>query len=200
MTGTAHQADMLVEARQHLTNTAAVLQLLDLDCLDRMAAALHGTLKVRGTVYTLGNGGSAAVAMHLAADLTRLTRLPERERQMRVVPLAGNGSLLTACANDFGFEHAFAEQLRGLVGQGDVVVAISTSGASPNVLRAVEYARREGAITLALTGQSGSRLRGAVDEALVIPSSDVQIIEDAAMVSAHLLCLLSYRRRLMDGD
>jgi D-sedoheptulose 7-phosphate isomerase len=188
------------DACGYLQGLAAVVQRLDVACLARMAEAVYATLRSDGTIYTMGNGGSAAVAIHLATDLARLTRLPERDRQLRVVALNVNPSVVTACANDFGFENVFVEQLRGVVRPGDVVVGISTSGASPNVVRGIEHGRAQGAAGLAMTGTTGAPLLAVANETLVVPSADVQVIEDAAMVAAHLLCLLTYQRRLDLGD
>jgi phosphoheptose isomerase len=197
---TVARHDVLSDARDHLNGLAAALQLLDVSCLTRIAGILHGTLRSGGTIYTMGNGGSAAVAIHLANDLARLTRLPDRDRQLRVASLNDNPSSLTACANDFGFENVFVEQLRGLVGPADVAIAISTSGSSPNVIRAAEYARAQGGAVVALTGATGTPLQALASEAVVVASADVQVIEDAAMVAAHLLCLLTYQCRIAAGD
>jgi phosphoheptose isomerase len=197
---TVTKDDLRFDVRVHLTDLTAVLQLLDVPRLERIAETLHDTLRSGGTVYTMGNGGSAAVAIHVANDLARLTRLPDRDRQLRVMSLNDNPSSLTACANDFGFENVFVEQMRGLVRAGDVAIAISTSGSSPNVLRAADYARGQGATVVALTGATGEPLRALATETVTVASSDVQVVEDVAMVAAHLLCLLTYQRRLAAAD
>jgi D-sedoheptulose 7-phosphate isomerase len=196
----AGQVEILVAARAHIGDVAAVIQLLDLASLDRIAALLHKTFQADGTVYTMGNGGSAATAIHFATDLARLTRTTGGCRELRVVALNGNAASLTACANDFGFENAFLEQLRGLIRPGDAVVGISTSGQSANVVRALEYAKNHGAASIALTRTGSTPLRAASDEALQIPSTDVQVIEDASMVAAHLLCRMLHHRRVAAGD
>ncbi len=128
-------------AGEHLTSVQQTLDRLDLKTLNRIAECICQADLAGRTVYCMGNGGSAAVATHFVSDLIRLSIMPEAPRPLRVVSLNTNTSLMTACANDHGFDQMFAEQMRGLLGPGDVVIGISTSGASPNVLTAIAYAR-----------------------------------------------------------
>ncbi|MBX5493348.1 MAG: SIS domain-containing protein, partial [Chloroflexi bacterium] len=147
-----------------------------------------------GQVFILGNGGSAATASHFACDLAKGTRtagLPA----FRVLPLTDNVPLLTAWANDTSYERVFAEQLAAFVGPDDVVVAISGSGNSPNVLAVAEVVRARGARLLALTGQSGGRLAALADLAIRVPAGPIEQVEDAHLAVAHSLCI-AIRRQL----
>jgi D-sedoheptulose 7-phosphate isomerase len=149
------------------------------------------------TVFTLGNGGSAATASHFACDLAKGTIVPGRPR-FRVVALTDNLSLMTAWSNDVSYEDVFAEQLRGLIRPGDVVIAISGSGNSVNVLRAVELARQMGGITIGLSGFDGGRLSAVVDVPLVVSNDCMEQIEDAHVVLGHLFSTVLRER--LQGD
>jgi D-sedoheptulose 7-phosphate isomerase len=177
--------------REYLDNLTAVLGRLDLDAIDRLSWTLFGAYQSDNTIFCVGNGGSAATASHLATDLTKLTIHPARPRRLRAVSLTESVSTMTAIGNDLAYEEVFAEQLRSLLRPDDVVIGISTSGSSPNVLRAIDYANHHGAITVGITGSEGRLLKGMVRDSLVIRSSSVQTIEDVTMVAGHLLCMLT---------
>ncbi len=147
-----------------------------------------------GTVFLLGNGGSAATASHFACDLAKGT-LAEGAPAFRVVPLTDNMPLMTAWANDTSYERVFAEQLASLVRAGDVVVLISASGNSPNVLAAARVARDAGAISIAWTGATGGKLAARCDLAIRVPSPSIEQVEDAHLMLAHSLCV-ALRARL----
>ncbi|HBY95485.1 MAG: SIS domain-containing protein [Ardenticatenaceae bacterium] len=161
--------------------------------LARMAELLLECHGRSGTIFILGNGGSAATASHFACDLAKGTQT-EGIPAFRVVPLTDNVPLLTAWANDTSYDRVFAEQLAALIRPGDVVVAISTSGDSPNVLEATRLARKVGATTVALTGQSGGRLRRLADLTIRVPAGPIEQVEDAHLVIAHSLCVALRQR------
>ena len=140
------------------------------------------------TIFVLGNGGSAATASHLACDLAKNVRAPGSQ-PFRVIALTDNVPLLTAWGNDASYASVFAEQLAALVRPGDLVVAISASGNSPNVLAAAELAREAGATVLALTGATGGQLYALADLAVLVPSDSIERVEDAHMIIAHSLCV-----------
>ncbi len=146
------------------------------------------------TIFVLGNGGSAATASHFACDLAKGTRV-NGTPTFRVMPLTDNVPLMTAWGNDTSYDRVFAEQLTALVRPGDVVVMISASGNSPNVLRAAEVARDANALTIAMTGQTGGKLRRLSDLTMRVPSLSIELVEDAHMVIAHSLCV-ALRERL----
>ena len=155
------------------------------DSIVQIAEQMTKAFRQRKKVLLFGNGGSAADAEHIACELAgkfTLFRDP-----LPAVALTTNTSCLTAIGNDFGYEEVFARQLRGLVAKGDVVIGLSTSGASPNVIRAMEEANRQGAITVAFTGAKG-KLKESAQHVLSIPSTDTPRIQEAHMLAGHIIC------------
>jgi D-sedoheptulose 7-phosphate isomerase len=175
-------------AAVYMAELNAALRDLDHATVERMAWALVDAQLGGRTVFICGNGGSSAVATHWAADLSKLTALPGQAR-LRVMSLTDSASTITAAANDFDYAEIFTDQLRTFMAPGDVVIGISTSGRSPNVLRAMEYANQHGALSIGITGQGGQALKAIASLTLVIASTSVQRIEDVAGVAAHLACL-----------
>jgi D-sedoheptulose 7-phosphate isomerase len=172
--------------RQYVNRTAALTQALPIDVLAGIVHVLIRACEADRFIYVMGNGGSAATASHLANDLGKggMTGFP---RRFKVLALTDNVPLLTAWANDTAYDHVFAEQLRNFCAPGDVAVGISGSGNSPNVLHALRLARERGAVTVGLTGRGGGALRGLADHCFIVPSDDMQHIEDMHMVAAHLI-------------
>ncbi|GAB4475200.1 MAG: SIS domain-containing protein [Anaerolineae bacterium] len=158
------------------------------------AVALLRQARLQGrTVFVFGNGGSAATASHMVCDLGKNTRragLPP----VRIVGLNDNMPGFSAYANDEGYDSVFAEPLRALARPGDIVIAISGSGRSPNVIRAVQAARELGLTTVGLTGFAGGRLKDLVDVCIIVPSEDMQYIEDAHLVINHILTRALYEQ------
>ena len=150
----------------------------------RAAEALAGGRKL----VFFGNGGSAADAQHLAAEL--VVRLHADRPGLPALALTANTSVLTAAANDYGFEQIFSRQIESLVERGDILVAISTSGKSPNIVRGVEAGARRGALRVALTGETGGALADKVDLLLNVPSRDAQRIQEAHITIGHIACSL----------
>ena len=172
----------------YMAELTTALAKLDHAVVEQMALALVDAQAAGRTVFICGNGGSAAVATHWAADLSKLTALPGQSR-LRVMSLTDSAAAITAAANDFDYSEIFVDQLRTFMSPGDVVIGISTSGRSPNVLRAMEYANHHGATSIGITGQGGGALKALADLTLVVASTSVQRIEDVAGVAAHLACL-----------
>lgn len=137
-------------------------------------------------IFIMGNGGSAATASHTACDLSKNTAVAG-VRRLRVMSLNDNMAHFSAYANDNGYDQVFAEQLNNLIHSGDVVIAISASGNSPNVLRGVERARECGATTIGWCGYHGGRLAQIVDMAVVIPSHNIEQIEDIHLMLGHMV-------------
>ncbi len=150
----------------------------------RAAEALAGGRKL----VFFGNGGSAADAQHLAAEL--VVRLHADRPGLPALALTANTSVLTAAANDYGFEQIFSRQIESLVERGDILVAISTSGMSPNIVRGVEAGARRGTLRVALTGETGGALADKVDLLLNVPSRDAQRIQEAHITIGHIACSL----------
>jgi D-sedoheptulose 7-phosphate isomerase len=158
----------------------------DAGLLEKMAAVLVDCIRGGGKVVFFGNGGSAADAQHLAAELSGRFYLDRPA--LPSVSLSTNSSALTAIGNDYGFEHVFARQLPGVGARGDVAVAISTSGNSPNVLEAVRLAKRIGMITFGWTGRDGGALAELADLVLRIDSDESPRIQEAHILAGHVLC------------
>jgi D-sedoheptulose 7-phosphate isomerase len=173
----------------YLLELIDVLHGLDRDTVDRIANRLCVAQVTGRTVFCCGNGGSAAIAAHWATDLAKLTAQPGVPR-LRVLSLTDSPATITAAANDFDYSEVFVEQLRTFLAPGDLVIGISTSGRSPNVLRALDFANAHGGVSIVVTGSGGEALREVACETLVIASRNVQRIEDAASITAHLTCLL----------
>jgi D-sedoheptulose 7-phosphate isomerase len=177
-------------AAVYMAELTSALRELDHATVERMSWAMVDAHTAGRTVFICGNGGSSAVAAHWAADLSKLTALPGQPR-LRVMSLTDSASTITAAANDFDYSEIFADQLRTFMSPGDVVIGISTSGRSPNVIRALEYANENGGLSLGITGQGGAALKAVAETTLMVASTSVQRIEDVAGVAAHLACLLT---------
>ncbi len=139
------------------------------------------------TIFTCGNGGSASTASHFVCDMVKGASY-KRERRFKIMALTDSLPTITAYSNDVSYDIVFAEQLRNFAQAGDVVMAISGSGNSPNVLRAIEYANSIGCKTLGLTGRDGGKLGGMVQLNLQAPVPHMGRIEDAHMIICHMLC------------
>ncbi len=137
-------------------------------------------------IFSMGNGGSASTASHMACDLGKATIKPNKKR-FKVIALTDNIPTMLAWANDQSYEDVFVEQLRNLLEQGDVVLGISGSGNSMNVVKALQYARENGATTIAWTGMGGGKLKNIAEINLIVPSDNMQIIEDVHMVLSHMI-------------
>ena len=162
--------------------------------IQAMIECIWESMQQGGKLLICGNGGSAADAQHLATEC--MVRLEAERAPLPAIALTTDTSLLTAAGNDYGFETIFARQVAGLGRPGDVLLAISTSGHSPNVVRAVEEAHRRGLHTLGLLGKDGGRLKDMVHIALVVPSSNTQRIQEVHITIGHILCGTLERRIL----
>ncbi len=169
---------------RYLAQTGDVLGRLPVPTIDGVIDVLMRALEADRFVYVMGNGGSAANAEHFVNDLGKggARGFP---RRFKILSLTSNVSLLTAWANDTHYEQVFAEQLRNFLGRGDVVIGISGSGNSRNVLNAIELGRERGAVTVGLTGFDGGELRHLCDHCIIIPSHDMQHIEEMHLVVLH---------------
>lgn len=136
------------------------------------------------TIFLFGNGGSASLASHMCCDLGKGTA-PASGKRLRAIALTDNAALITAWANDTSYENIFAEQLENLLQPGDVAFGISGSGNSPSILAALEFARRAGATTAGITGFEGGKMKPLCDACVVVPSANMQIIEDLHLSIAH---------------
>ena len=156
------------------------------DAIARAAALWVRTLRDGGKILFVGNGGSAADAQHLAGEL--VGRFLKDRAPLAAMALTVNTSILTALANDFGGEYLFARQVAALGRPGDLLVALTTSGASPNILAALRAAREGGLQTMALTGRSGGPAADLCDLVLAVPSDETPRIQEAHILIGHILC------------
>lgn len=159
---------------------------LDLKAVARLARELEKARRLGRTVYVMGNGGSAATASHWATDFSKTAARTGRPL-LRCLSLTDNVPFLTAIGNDLSFDDIFSRQLENLLKPKDIVILISGSGNSPNLLKAAALARRRGALTAGLLGFDGGKLKSAVSIALHIPSDQYGVIEDMHMAVGHVL-------------
>jgi D-sedoheptulose 7-phosphate isomerase len=171
---------------EHLT-LARTLPRLASD-VSRAVDMIRSSLAGGGQLFIAGNGGSAADAQHIAAELTG--RFLLERRPLRALALHANPSALTAIGNDYGFEHVFARELSAHARSEDVLLAISTSGNSPNILRAIETARQCKVVVIGLTGESGGKMRAACDLCLCVPSKSTARIQEMHITIGHTICEL----------
>ena len=185
--------DRRERARKYLEEAALAVGSASEACLDDVVAAaevMAATLHRGGKALIIGNGGSAADAQHLAAELVSCISRDRVRGALPAVALTTDSSILTAIGNDFGFEGVFERQVEALGRPGDLLLAISTSGNSENVLRAVARARELGMRTIALTGGDGGKLRGDADVAICVPSEVTSHTQEAHIAVEHLLATL----------
>ena len=180
--------------RSYLDRLDSALTTISPELVDEFSGRLYRAYQDGKQVFVMGNGGSASTASHMAADLGKNT-IGANMRRFRIMSLNDNMSLLTALGNDLGYHRVFAEQLMNLIRAGDVLVVISGSGNSPNVLRAIDYARSECAQIVGLLGFSGGRAAELCDTAIVVDSDDYGVIEDAHLILNHIL-VEYFRNRL----
>ena len=187
---------MIEDLNTYLQEVAQTLNLLPRQPLDRIAKALWETYERDATILICGNGGSAASASHFACDLAKLT-ISADCRRVRALALTDNIPLMTAWSNDQAYADVFVEQLIGIYRPGDMLFAISGSGNSPNVLRAVEWANDRGAPTIGLTGFDGGRLTRLARLSLHVNNYVMPQVEDIHMTVCHGLAV-AMRRRVAD--
>jgi len=178
----------IADFASYFAKSTAVVRKLPIATIERVADALYRAYEAGRSVFLFGNGGSAGLASHFACDLAKGTALPDRfAKRLRALSLADNLALITAWANDTSYEHVFAEQLRNFVQAGDVAFGISASGRSRNVLLGLHAAREAGAATIGLSGFEGGKLPEVCDVCIVVPSNNMQIIEDLHLAVTHSL-------------
>lgn len=170
----------------YLSDVRSTLTNLPLDRIERVVRLLREARSHRRRVFLFGNGGSAATASHLACDLTKGTSTNGRPR-LRAMALTDNMPLISAWANDTAFENIFAQQLQDHVEPGDVVIGISGSGRSPNVLNGIKAARSAGAITVGMTGFDGGHLKDLVDICIIVPDNNIDKVEDVHLMLGHVI-------------
>ena len=177
----------ILDARQYFDGLHRVLLEIPHSTIDLIANELMKAYESGRIVYLFGNGGSASLASHFACDLGKGTAYCNGGKRFRVLALTDNIPTMTAWANDSGYEDIFSEQLRNFVQPQDVAFGISGSGNSKNVLRALQVAREAGARTIGISGFQGGNMRSLCDICLVVPSDNMQMIEDLHLAMAHAI-------------
>jgi len=178
--------ERLREGLEQLVALANRVALEHAETIGTIATRYENALRRGGTLFFAGNGGSAADAQHLATEY--VVRYQAQRPALRAVALTTDTSILTAAANDLGFDEVFARQLEALARPGDVLVLHSTSGESPNLIRAAEAARAREVLVVAFLGRTGGQLRELANVAFVVPSDDTARIQEIHLVVQHLIC------------
>jgi len=177
---------------EHLEVTNAVMQSDILEQVERVATALKAALANGKKVLFCGNGGSAADSQHLAAEF--VGRFQKERQGLPAIALTVDTSILTAVSNDYGFDKVFVRQVEALGNEGDVLVGISTSGTSPNVLAAVELAKTKGMYCVGMTAANGAKLAELCDECIAVPAKVTARAQEMHILIGHILC------ELVDGE
>lgn len=183
---------MIEYIREYLQELDRTIEKMPVDKIDQLVHILHNARLNGRQVFIMGNGGSASTASHFVCDLAKNTAYPDLPG-FKVIGLTDNMAIFSALGNDHGYENVFVDQLRNFVQPNDVVIAISTSGNSDNVIHAVELGNKVGAITVGLTGQNGGKLGKIVNLEIRIPSHNVQQIEDLHLSLEHMVCFALIR-------
>lgn len=172
-----------------ITMHRKMLDKFEADCIgiiEKVAKTIINRIGKGGTVYICGNGGSAADAQHIAAEL--VGRFLKNRKSLPAVALSTDTSVMTSLANDYGFENIFAKQVEGLVRKGDCLWAISTSGSSPNVIKAAALAKKRGAKVIAFTGRKNSPLGKIADVCLCCENEKTFVVQEMHQIAYHIIC------------
>ena len=175
--------ERLEEYKNLLTSAVAEF---DFAQLEPAVQLVRETYLADRQIFTIGNGGSAAVAVHLAADFGKNIAKPG-EKHPRIMTLCANSSALTALGNDCGYDETFSGQLRNFLNPGDLVIAVSSSGNSPNIVKGVEFAQANGGKVIGMSGFSGGRLKELADISLHVPINVYEVVEDVHSIFCHAI-------------
>lgn len=180
---------MINEIKKQLQEHRALIELLEREMtplIAEMSSLITTALANGNKLLVMGNGGSAADSQHFAAEI--VGRFKMERKALPAVALSTDTSILTAIGNDYGFESIFSRQVEALAAPGDIVVGLSTSGNSPNVLKALNEARSRDCLTIGLLGKDGGSIRSACDLALVVPTTDTPRIQEGHITIIHIVC------------
>ena len=171
---------------RYFSELEQMLQAISLSHLETVLQLLEEAYRNGRRIFIMGNGGSAATASHFALDLAKNTIMPGAPR-LKAISLTDHVPLITAWSNDIAYEHIFSEQLANMIEPGDVVIGISTSGNSPNVINALNLAKQYRATTVGLLGAKGGKIKDMVDAYILAPGQNIEQEEDAHMILAHVI-------------
>ncbi len=177
---------MLEMIRSYLDGVGSLVMRIPPEEIRRVTDIIYRAWRSGRRVMVFGNGGGSATSAHFVCDLAKGTAAPGR-RRLKAISLAENVPLLTAWANDTDYTNTFGEQLRNLVEAGDVVIGLSGSGRSPNVVNALKLANEAGAVTVLFSGFDGGEAAQVASESIIVPSDDMQMIEDVHLMLAHIV-------------
>ncbi|NLO83668.1 MAG: SIS domain-containing protein [Clostridiales bacterium] len=172
--------------KKYLDELKRALDDLNTEELSKIIDILQKAHENKRRIFVMGNGGSAATANHFTCDFGK-NAIRDDERRIKIISLSDNISYITAYGNDIGYEYVFIEQLKNLMESGDIVVAISASGNSPNIIKAVEYAKEKGGVVIGLTGGKGGKLKELADIGIVANINTYEQIEDIHMIITHII-------------
>jgi len=184
-------------AQAQIEESIALKEKIKSELLEKIvefSGILGNCLKKGGKILLCGNGGSAADAQHIAGELVVRLKSSSKRKALPAIALTVNSSVLTAAANDFGFEKVFSRQVEALGKKGDCLLALSTSGESSNVNLAIKTARKIGMKTLALSGKNGGEMARIADFSIIVPSSETQRIQEVHILIGHIVCDLIERK------
>ena len=172
--------------QEYISNLQGVLERLSLADIRQSIDVVMETYQANRQIFVIGNGGSASTASHIANDLSKGTSVPG-VRRFRVISLTDNVATMTAWSNDVSYDDVFVEQLKNLIDPGDLVIAISASGNSENIIRAIRHAKAIGCKTIGWTGFGGGKLREMADVSVVVDSQEYGPVEDVHLILNHIL-------------
>lgn len=178
-------------AKRYLSELMKSIDELPIEKIERIVNELKKAYRKNKHVFIMGNGGSAATASHFVCDLSKGTMVKGKKR-FRVIGLTDNVPLLTALGNDVSYGEVFKAQLENIAAKGDIVIVFTGSGNSPNILRAVRYANSIGAVSIGFTGFSGGKLKGLAKISLIVPSNNMERVEDIHLILEHLIKLFLF--------
>ena len=174
--------------KKHILEHSVTLQsIMELDAsIEKVAYLLIKSLEKGGTIFWCGNGGSASDSQHLAGEL--VGRFIEERKPLKSIALTADSAVTTCIVNDYGFEHIFSRQVEALGSKGDVLVGISTSGNSKNVLNAFEVAKKKGVTTIGLLGKGGGKAKSLATESILVSSNSTARVQEMHILIGHILC------------
>jgi Phosphoheptose isomerase len=184
--------------RQYLDQVRELLQAFHAENISIMIELMEKARVAGKTIFVMGNGGSAATVNHFVCDLGK-NAIEGEEGRFKIVSLCDNIETITAFGNDLGYEHVFEERLKNLMNTGDLLIAVSASGNSPNILCAVQYAKRKSAMVIALTGSGGGRLAALADYTMPIDSVITEQIEDLHLIIEHSIVYAYKHKNIQYG-
>jgi len=178
--------DYTADIKAYLDKDIDIIQKLNLEEMNDALNAIEAAWQRNANIYTMGNGGSAATASHMVCDFNKGIS-DGKSKKFRLQCLSDNTPTLMAIGNDIGYEDVFVHQLQGILNNNDLIIAVSGSGNSANVIKAVEYAKEVGCKVVGITGYNGGKLRRLADYYMHVPADDMQVAEDLHMIFDHMM-------------